>query len=209
MRYFAYFGIGLVMPVLLSGVVAPALANDVACIEKFKTLVVDGNPYSGPVRIHIFQEVGDSKTENYFHSPGGSSGDGMMQPLENMGQMWVLFRDKKMYTSMDDGETWTFGQDMAPASQPEAYKDQVRNDLETADKVECGQQAVDAVIYDTVEGEYVSASLQGALLYAKYWIVPETGFIAQQETSSDGVGGKFFSLQIIERAPGLELPIVE
>jgi hypothetical protein len=133
----------------------------------------------------------------------------MLQPLKNMGEMWVLFREKKMYTSTDGGETWQFGRDMDDASQPEAYNAHGRKDLGTADQVACGQEAVGEVLHDTVEGQFASSALQGALMHSKYWIKQDTGFISQHETRSDGAGGAFYALQIIEQVPGLELPKVD
>lgn len=188
---------------------APAWADDAQCLDRFKVLVVDGNPERGAVRIHAFQEVGGSKTENYFYSTGGESGDGMMQPLKNMGATWVLFRDKKMYTSADSGKSWKFVRDMDSASQPEAYKAKVRKDLESADQVACGQEAVDDVMHDTVEGQYKNTALQGAVTFQKYWIRPDSGFISKSETRSKTSGGDFYTLQIIEKAPDWTLPSVE
>ena len=199
----------LAAPFVLMLASLPAFASDAQCMQRFKTLVADGNPEVGPVRIHVFQEVGGSKTENYFHSPGGSSGDGMMQPLKNMGDMWVLFRDKKMYTSMDAGETWTFGRDMDDAAQPGAQKEQVRKDLSTADQVLCTQEMLNGLSHDTIEGQYASTALQGAVTRLKYWVHQDTGFITQHESRSKMAGTHFYVMQVIEKAPELELPNVE
>ena len=190
----------------LSFATAPALADDAACMARFKELAGGSNPKSGPVRIRAIQEVGGNRTVNYFHSAGDDSGDGMMEPLENMGDMWVLFRSKKMYTSNDKGTTWTFGRNMDDASQPEAYKEQVRKDLETADKVTCGSEEIDVVAHEVVEGEYKSTALQGAMSFNKYWVRQDNGFLSRYETSSESAAGKFYSLQTTEPAPDLKLP---
>lgn len=188
---------------------APVFADDAACIERFKSLVVNGYGDAGPVRTHVVQEFSGTITENYFHSPGGSSGDGMMQPLKNMGDMWVLFSDNKMYTSTDAGETWTFGREMDAAADPGAYKNQVRKDLEAAAHVTCGQDPVKGIPHETVAGEYNSTALQGALTQVKYWQRQDTGFISKHETLSNGASGKFHAIQTIEPAPDLVLPSVD
>jgi hypothetical protein len=185
---------------------APAEADDAACLERFRSLVADGNPDRGPVRIHVLQTVGNQQTENYFYSAGGGSGDGLMEPVRNMGDMWVLFRNQKMYTSNDAGKTWAFGRDMDDASQPEAYKAQVRKDLETAAKVACAEEALDGVAHDTVEGEFNSSALQGAATFNKYWINRETGWLTRYVSASGSGAGKLEVTQTIEPAPDLQLP---
>lgn len=185
---------------------APAQADDAACLERFKSLVADGNPDRGPVRIHVQQTVGNQQTENYFYSAGSGSADGLMEPLKNMGDMWVLFRNKKMYTSNDAGKTWAFGRDMDDASQPEAYKAQVRKDLETAAKVACAEDALDGVAHDTVEGEFNSSALQGASTFNKYWINRETGWLTRYVSTSEAGGSTFEVTQTIESWPDLKLP---
>ncbi len=194
------------LSLMMAAVPGTALADDAACMARFKELAGGSNPKSGPVRILNVQEFGGTKTENYFHSQGDDSGDGMMEPLKNMGDMWVLFRAKKMYMSTDKGRTWKFGRNMDDASQPEAYKEQVRKDLETADKVKCSTEEIDGAAHEVVEGEYKSTALQGAMSFNKYWVRQDNGFLSRYETSSEGAGGKFHSLQIIEPAPDLKLP---
>jgi hypothetical protein len=184
----------------------PAEADDAACLERFRSLVADGNPDRGPVRIHVLQTVGNQQTENYFYSAGGGSGDGLMEPVRNMGDMWVLFRNQKMYTSNDAGKTWAFGRDMDDASQPEAYKAQVRKDLETVAKVACAEETLDGVAHDTVEGEFNSSALQGAATFNKYWINRETGWLTRYVSASGSGAGKLEVTQTIEPAPDLQLP---
>ena len=191
-------------PLMFAGL--PAQAQDEACMARFKELVADGNPDRGPVRIHVQQTVGNQQTENYFYSAGSGSGDGLMEPLSNMGDMWVLFRNKKMFTSNDAGKTWAFGRDMDDASQPEAYKAQVRKDLETAAKVACAEEALDGVAHDTIEGVFNSSALQGASTFNKYWINRETGWLTRYVSSSDSGAGKFEVTQTIEPWPDLKLP---
>ena len=197
---------GALMFALLMFTAMPVLADDAVCAERFKSLVAEGNPDRGPVRIHIQQSVGNQQTENYFYSAGSGSGDGLMEPLKNMGDMWVLFRNKKMYTSNDAGKTWAFGREIDDAAQPEAYKAQVRKDLETATKVTCAEEALDGVAHDTVEGEFNSSALQGAATFNKYWINSETGWLSQYVSSSTSAAGKFEVKQTITPAPDLQLP---
>jgi hypothetical protein len=182
----------------------PAHADEVACMARFKELVVEGNPDQGPVRLHIFQESAGQKTENYFYSPGDRSGDGMSEPIEPKG-MWSLFRDNKMWFS-NDGKTWQFGREMDAAADPEAVKDGLRKDAETAANVSCKSEELDGVMHDVVAGEYNSSGLQGAPYKVKYWIRQDTGHVARHESQSSMSGMNFKTLQIVEPWPDLKLP---
>ena len=189
-------------PLMFAGL--PAQAQDEACMARFKDLVVEGNPQQGPVRLHIFQESAGQKTENYFYSLGDRSGDGMSEPIEPKG-MWSLFRNKKMWFS-NDGKTWKFGRVMDEASQPEAYKQTIIKDFETASNTACGEEDINGVAHEVVQGEYVNSMSQNALTRMKYWVRKDNGFISKSETSSDSAGGKFYALQYAEPWPDLKLP---
>jgi hypothetical protein len=188
---------------------APAQADEAACKERFVKLLVGGNASTEPVRIHVTQTYAGNTTENYFYSMGPDSGDGMMQPLKNSGSMWVMFRDRKMYTSQDGGKTWKFGRELDAASDPAVTKEKLRTDSATAANTVCGEDALDGVAHETVEGEYVSSLMQGAKVYHKYWVNRDTGWISKTVTRSMAAGKESIGTQVLEPAPGFELPKVE
>ena len=199
----------LVMPGLLAEAGSSAFADDAACTERFKELLVGGNASAEPVRIHVTQTYAGNTTENYFHSAGPDSGDGMMQPLKNMGDMWVMFRDRKMYTSTDGGKSWKFGRDLDAASDPAVTKEKLRADSASAANTVCGEEALDGAAHEVVEGEYVSSLMQGATVFHKYWVNRQTGWISKTETRSSVGGNESIGIQVLEPAPGFEFPKVE
>jgi len=199
----------LAAPVLLMGAGAPARADDAACRDRFVKLLVGGKASKEPVRIHATQTYAGNTTESYFHSAGRDSGDGMMEPLKNMGQMWVLFRDRKMYTSTDGGKSWKFGRELDAASDPKVTKARLAEDSASAANTVCGEEALDGVTHDTTEGEYVSSLMQGAKVFHKYWVNAGTGWISKTETRSTAAGNESIAIQVLEPAPGFEFPKVE
>ncbi len=183
----------------------PVHAEDAACMARFKELVSSPDRKVGPIRLHIFQESAGYKSEGYFYGPGDGSGDGMSEPVEPKNGMWSLFRNKKMWFS-NDGKTWKFGRVMDEASQPEAYKQTIIKDLETAANTACGEEDINGVAHEVVQGEYVNSMSQNALTRMKYWVRKDNGFISKSETSSNSAGGKFYALQYAEPWPDLKLP---
>ncbi|MDX1718252.1 MAG: hypothetical protein R3287_15195 [Anderseniella sp.] len=195
--------------IMLAGLalsVVPAYADDAACIERFKTLLVDGNPGKGPAKAHITQSFGTMNTENNFYSLGAGSTDGMMEPVKGMGDQQVLFRKGKMYVSTDKGKSWTFVREMDKGSSPEAVKDKLKADADTAKDVSCGTEALDGVDHETVEGTYVASTAQGATITAKYWVNPETGWMRKAVTTGMMGGTQSMTTQMIEPMPDLTLP---
>jgi hypothetical protein len=200
MRHFVFAG------ALLALFAVPAHADDAACVERFKQLLVDGNPGKGPAKAHITQSFGTMNTENNFYSLGAGSADGMMEPVKGMGDQQVLFRKGKMYVSTDKGKSWTFVREMDKGSSPESVKEKMKADADTATDVSCGTEALDGVDHETVEGTYVASTAQGAMITAKYWVNPETGWMRKAVTTGMMGGTQSVTTQMIEPMPDLTLP---
>lgn len=196
------FGFSLVLMAGVTGYAAPSVSADEACKKRFVELLVEGNQTPGPARMHAFSDYAGNKSENYFYSPGPGSGDGVMEPLKGMGKGWVLFREMKMYTSNDAGKSWKFVRKLDKASDPAVVKETIRKDSASAVNTVCGEEKLDGVVHDTVQGEYKNSMLQGAMQVNKYWVNRETGWLAKYETRS----GKFHNIQVLEPAPDFVLP---
>ncbi len=192
--------------VLCSAMAGTAHADDAACLERFRELLVGGNASKEPVRIHVTQTYAGNTTENYFYSTGPGTGDGLMQPLKNMGDMWVLFRNRKMYTSTDGGKSWKFGRELDAASDPAATKAKLAEDSASAASTICGQETLDDAAHEVVEGEYVSSLMQGAKVYHKYWVNAATGWITKTETRSYGGGAESLAFRCWNRHRSLSFP---
>ena len=183
----------------------PVLAE--SCEEKFARLLVDGNPDFGPMRLHIFSEIkGVQKSEGYHYSRGDGSIDGMSTTVEPENTPWSLFLGTKMWMSTDKGKSWTFVRELDAQSDPKAVKEALRNDAKTVANVSCGNEEIDGVMHDTVEGDYNSSGLQGAVAHQKYWVNPESGLIAKTFTATNANGMESEFTQFIEPWPELVLP---
>jgi len=194
-----------VAALLLAAGAQPVLAE--SCEEKFVRLLVDGNPDFGPMRIHTFSEIkGVYKSESYNYSRGDGSIDSMTTVVTPENSPWSLFLGKKMWMSTDKGESWTFVRELDAQSDPKAVKEALRKDAGTAANVSCGAEEVEGVMHDTVEGDYNSSGLQGAVAHQKYWVNPDSGLIAKTFIATNANGTQSEFVEYIEKWPDLVLP---
>ena len=153
--------------VLLSALGAHSVLAE-TCEEKFVRLLVDGNPDFGPMRLHIFSEIkGVQKSEGYHYSKGDGSIDSMSTTIEPENTPWSLFLGMKMWMSTDKGKSWNFVRELDAQSDPKAVKEALRKDAGTAANVACGEEEIDGVAHEMVEGDYNSSGLQGAVAHQK------------------------------------------
>lgn len=185
---------------LASAAVHPASAE--TCRDQFVRLLVEGNG-DGAVKIHVTQEIkGAPASQNWFYQE--TPGHWMTEVVEPAGQPWVLTHDDVMYTSADKGESWTKLRDLD--SDGSGAKAQMEEDAQTARNEACGKEELDGVMFDTIEADY--DSLQGfkSENHHKYWVHPETGFIARAVYHLKSESFESMTTQLIEAAPDLELP---
>jgi len=192
-------------PVIVAALLASAAAFPASaetCREQFVRLLVEGNG-DGAVKIHVTQEIkGAPASQNWFYQE--TPGHWMTEVIEPAGQPWVLTHDKVMYTSADKGESWTKLRDFD--SDPDAARAQMEENAQSARNEVCGTEELDGVMFDTVEADY--DSLQGfkSENHHKYWVHPETGFIAKAFYHLKSETFESMTTQLIEAAPDLDLP---
>ena len=75
----------------------------------------------------------------------------------------------------------------------------------TVNDAACGTEAIDGVTHDTVEASYEIPAYKTAHR-DKYWIEPASGWIARSISVMKMSGFESTATQVIEKAPGLELP---
>ena len=192
-------------PVIVAALLASAAAFPASaetCREQFIRLLVEGNG-DGAVKIHVTQEIkGAPASQNWFYQQ--MPGHWMTEMIEPAGQPWVLTHNDIMYTSSDNGESWT--KLRALDSDPDAARAQMEENAQTARNEICGNEELDGVAYDTVEADY--DSLQGfkSENHHKYWVHPGTGFIAKAVYNLKAANFESTTTQLIEVAPDLDLP---
>jgi hypothetical protein len=175
-----------------------------ACHDRFVRLLVEGNG-DGPVKIHATQEIkGAPPSTNYFYQT--EPGHWMTETIEPAGQPWVLTYNNTMYTSADEGETWTVLRELDSVQNQDAADRGLRENAETVKNAKCGEEVLDGVAHDTVEADYTMVSAGGMENHTKYWVNRETGYIDKTTYLMKSDAFESLTTQMIEKAPGLDLP---
>lgn len=181
----------------------PAFADP--CEDRFAELLINGNQEMGPVRIHITQEiVGGTTSLNYHHSDG--DGNGMTEMIDPAGDPWSLFLGDKMFRSDDKGKTWSYINSFDAEKSRTDMKSAMTTDLSSASGVMCGEEDMDGVSHEVVEGSYLSSMLSGGAIYTKYWVNPENGWVVKSYSHIQSGGFESKTTQLIEPSPDLVLP---
>nr|WP_321445749.1 hypothetical protein [uncultured Cohaesibacter sp.] len=182
----------------------PAISHAQTCLDRFKMLLENGNG-DDPVKIHVTQEiVGGMKSTNYFYQ--AKPGHWMSEMIEPATMPWTLTYDNVMYSSADQGKSWTKVREMDSAANAKAAKEQMQANLKTARDAACSEEELDGVMHTTIEGAYTAAGGFKTENQNKYWVNPNTGFIAKAfyHMKADNFESK--TTQMIEAAPDLDLP---
>ena len=132
----------------------PATSHAQTCLDRFKMLLENGNG-DDPVKIHVTQEiVGGMKSTNYFYQ--AKPGHWMSEMIEPATMPWTLTYNNVMYSSADQGKSWTKVREMDSAANAKAAKDQMQANLETARNATCSEEELDGVMHTTIEGTYTA-----------------------------------------------------
>ena len=130
----------------------------------------------------------------------------MTKMVDPENQAWVLTHDNTMFTSTDKGQTWVKLRELDSEQNTETSKrNQAENAATTRDEV-CGSEEINGVLHDTVAATYDTLQSFKAENHHKYWINPETGWIAKAYYHMKGSGFESKTTQLISKAPDLELP---
>ena len=71
------------------------------------------------------------------------------------------------------------------------------NDAKTARDVRCAQETLNDTLKDEVAGTYDSSMVEGAEIYEKFWVNPETGLIAQSYRHVKSTGFETKTTQVV------------
>ena len=179
----------------------PAAAE--TCVEKFRRLLVDRNE-TGPVKITVTQQVkGAPATRNINYQ--AAPGHWMTEMIEPANGQWTLVHDDVMFTSSDKGATWKKLRALDSANNADQSRGIMKAAAATVKDAACGTEAIDRVTHDTVEASYEVPAYTTAHR-DKYWIEPASGWISRSRSVTKMSGFESTVTQVIEKAPGLELP---
>ena len=175
-----------------------------ACLDRFVEILTDRSD-KGPVKAHVIQEnAGAPAMENYHYST--SRDHWMTETIKPAGMAWSLGYKNVLYTSTDKGKTW---QRVRTLEDEQSTLKALRENARTARNAVCGKEDLDGVSHDTVEGDYTYRQNLKIEYHNKYWIDPETGFIRKSVYTFTAKNFKGRVVQLMEKAPGLSLPVPE
>jgi hypothetical protein len=110
-----------------------------------------------------------------------------------------------MFTSTDKGATWKKLRALDSANNADQSRRNMEEAAATVKDAACGTEAIDGVTHDTVEASYEIPAYKTAHR-DKYWIESASGWIARSQSVMKMSGFESTVTQVIEKAPGLELP---
>ncbi|HOV04088.1 MAG TPA: hypothetical protein PLJ34_04730 [Hyphomicrobiales bacterium] len=188
---------------VLCAVSGPGLADE--CRDRFASLLAKGNPDDVAVKTHITQKVGGApETRNYNYWDG--TGDWMSEMIEPDNIPWSMARGDTLYMSTDKGKSWSKVRTLDAEQNKEDVDARRAEEAKTVRNTTCGEEEIDGVRYRVVEGDYTSMLPITYEHHNKYWLEPDTGWIARVSYETIGQGIEFSVLQVVERAPDLVLP---
>lgn len=183
------------------------LAQSDTCRDKFISIVTDQTP-KGPIKTDATTKLDSGVVmKNKFYQT--ELDHWMSEGVEPKGMPWTLSYKHAMYTSVDKGKTW---KKLKALDSEKARQDAWNNLVEEAKSTKntlCGEEEIDGVVYDWVEGEYSSHLNAKAEYRNKYWVNRQTKWVTKAIYEVTGAKYKSTVSQLIEKAPDLSLPIPE
>ena len=179
-----------------------------SCEESFVRLLVHGNGEAGPIKIHVTQQMKGAKpTMNWSYQI--DTGHWMSEMIEPANGQWTLVYKDTMYSSGDKGKSWQKVRGLDSAQNTDDATRKREEDAKSARNIACGEEEIDGVVYGVVEGDYTSTVGMTLENHHKYWVARDTGWIARVSYKMSGNGFEITTLQRIEKAPDLTLPMPE
>ena len=175
------------------------------CQDKFIDLITNVYSNKGSSKIYITQDgKGIMKSKNYHYSDG--KGHSMTEMIEPKNMAWTLFYKDAGYSSPDHGKSWKKTFEYNSKEQTKNTEKTLRKDAKTARNMTCSKEDIQGVAHETIEGVYTSNALK-AEMHDKFWVNEKTGWISKKISRMKGKYGNGTTVQIIEPAPDLKLPV--
>ena len=175
------------------------------CQEKFVDLITNVYGNKGPSKIFITQDgKGTMKSKNFHYTNGKDHW--MTEMIEPKNMSWTLAYKNIGYTSSDKGKSWKKAFEMNSEQQARRTRETLKKDAQTIRDVACGQEEIKGAVHETIEGAYTS-SLFKAEMKDKFWVNKKTGWISKKVSRIKSKSMDSTTVQIIEPAPDLKLPL--
>ena len=176
-----------------------------SCTDQFIELMTDRTAKE-PTKMFITQEIkGGTKTVNWNYQDG--KGNWLTEMVEPANAQWSMGLNNVLYTSTDQGKSWTKVRDMG--DQNAAHKKSLDERAETVKNASCGEAELDGVSYRTVEADYQMLGSFKADIHDKFWVNSKTGYVSRLETTMKNTAFESFIIQELQPAPDFVFPKVE
>lgn len=125
----------------------------------------------------------------------------------NPPQAWVLTYRNVMYQSSDEGKSWAKVRDLDASQNAEGALAAKAENAKTIRNATCGTEEIDGVAHDTLEADLTVSQGMVTENHYKYWVRPDDGFIVKATYDTRAPNFEMAITQMIEKAPGLKLPM--
>lgn len=172
------------------------------CRERFIELMTDRTAKE-PTKILVTQEIkGGAKTVNWNYQDG--KGNWLTEMVEPANAQWSMGLDNVLYSSTDQGKTWTKIRDMG--DQNAAHQKSLDERAATVENAACGKADLGGVTHEIIEADYKMLGSFNADIHDKFWVNTETGYVPRLETTMKNTAFESFVVQELELAPDLVMP---
>lgn len=182
----------------------PAAADD--CRDRFARYLLATIDARTPGKAHIVTEIkGGPATENEFLFV--SQDHHMHKTLKPAGVAWTLTYKGAMYTSSDEGKTWSKKLSFDAAKRRAETEAIMKDQAASARNTKCGEDVIDGRPHDTFDTELGNTKVPGMETQAKYWVDRQSGQTTRSISTMKGGGIESRSTQNWQTVPDLQLPV--
>jgi hypothetical protein len=156
-----------------------------ACRDRF-VRYFEGSLDGRPGQSVITTRQGSTTTENVFIFV--SRDHHMFKPVNPPNMPWTLTYRGAMYTSADQGRSWTKAHSFDPDEQHAQALAAIRAQTQSARDVVCGTETLDGDVHDTFEAHMTMEGSMRVEMHNRYWVSRATGQ-ATRTVSTSRFGG--------------------
>lgn len=185
-----------------------AIADE--CRQRFIDIVIFSKErgYDGALKSFITQEVnGAQVSKNYYHYIDKENW--MTEMVEPAGAPWSLARNNVLYISNDKGSTWQKVREMDPTAPSENADELLAERAKTVRNTKCTKEELDGAKLEVLFGEYDMPGGVAGSIQEKMWLSSDASWVPKSMMHIKMAGTESKTTQLIEKMPGLTLPMPE
>lgn len=194
--------VGIIMASLV--LMASGAAQADACRERL-VRYLEGAPDGRPGHSLITIEQGATTTQNEFIFV--SRDHHMFKSVSPPNLPWTLTYRGAMYSSADQGRSWTKVHSFDPEAQHAAAVAAIKAQARSATGVVCGTETLDGVVHDTFEARMTMEGPVRVEMHNRYWVSRESGAATRTVSASRFSGTEMLTTQLWRPLGSTTLPV--